>query len=211
MGIGIGLIYGHKEIDFSKLNFNEQFNGYGFNQNLPTGETALSNMKGYISTSAGLLYSFTTDNSSFDFGVSAFHLNKPKQTTTDDPNQYLAPRYVVHGNYETYLTDQVILSTNGIYQTQAGAHYFSIGGALGYIINNDGQDDLILNGGLWYWSSNAVVPYVGFAYRNFQFGFTYDVTVSKLSQAAEKPQTFELSLIIRGDDKPKGIIPCPWK
>jgi type IX secretion system PorP/SprF family membrane protein len=210
LGVGIGLIYGSKRLDFSKLNFGEQFTGNGFDSNLPTGEDALSRMKPYFSTSAGLLYSYIKDNTNFDFGVAAFHFNKPKQTFVEDPNQFLATRYVVHSNFETLLTDQVILNTNGIYQYQSGASYFSIGGALGYIMSSEDKD-IIVNAGLWYWSHNAVIPYVGFTYGTFQVGATYDLTISKLNEAAQRSNTFELSLIFRGHGKTDGVIPAPWK
>jgi type IX secretion system PorP/SprF family membrane protein len=211
LGVGMGLIYGHKQVDFNRLNFSEQFNGYGFNNNLPSGESALSNMKSYISSSVGLIYSYVTQYSDFDFGVSAFHLNKPKQTVTSDPRQYLPPRYVVHTNFENYLDERVVLNTNAIYQSQANVSYFSVGGGIGYFLSNDGEDDLMVNAGVWYWSKNAVIPYFGMVYKKFQFGLTYDVTVSKLAAAAQKPKTLELSIIIRGDDRPKGVIPCFWK
>jgi hypothetical protein len=64
---------------------------------------------------------------------------------------------------------------------------------------------------MWYWSDNAIIPYVGLNYRDMQFGVSYDLTTSKLNQATRKPNTWELSLIIRGERKPSGIIPCPWK
>jgi hypothetical protein len=37
--VGFGAIYGDKNIDFSRVDFEEQFTGFGFNRNLPTGET----------------------------------------------------------------------------------------------------------------------------------------------------------------------------
>ena len=46
---------------------------------------------------------------------------------------------------------------------------------------------------------------------DYQFGVSYDVTTSKLKQANDKPNTYELSLIIRGRSKPSFVIPCPWK
>ena len=79
IGIGVGGIFSNKRVDFSKLSFGEQFNGHGFDTNLPTGESALSQMKPYLSTSVGALYSITTANSNLDIGASAYHLNKPKQ------------------------------------------------------------------------------------------------------------------------------------
>jgi type IX secretion system PorP/SprF family membrane protein len=210
LGVGIGMIYGHRRIDINKLNFQEQFIGNGFDINLPTGETALSNMKPYLSTSAGLLYTYINETTNFDLGVSAFHFNKPKQTFLNDDKQYLATRYVIHANVEAFLTDQVILNTNGIYQYQSGASYFSVGGALGYFMPNN-ERDVIINAGLWYWSNNAVIPYIGFTYGNFEVGLTYDITISKLNEASKRIQTFELCLIVRGNSKPDGVIPSPWK
>ena len=213
IGIGIGGIYGNKTVDFSRLYFPSQFVGTGFDQNLPTGEPALADMKPYLSSSAGVLYSYTTPNSNIDIGASAYHLNKPKQTFLEDENQVLPMRYVAHANFETYLSESFLLNTNAIYQQQAKTNYFSVGGALGYYLTDDysSQTDVLVNLGLWYWSNNAVIPYVGFSYANFQVGLSYDITVSKLREATQKPKTFEISLILRGDKKNEGVIYCPWK
>jgi type IX secretion system PorP/SprF family membrane protein len=208
-GAGFGTIYGHRRIDFGGIDFEEQFTGYGFNTNLPTGESSLSSMKPYFSVSTGLLYSISSLNSNFDIGASVFHVNKPKQTFLKDENQQLPMRQVVHANFETFISSSLILSANGIYQTQGTAKYFSVGGALGYYLPSN--ENLLLNAGVWYWSKNAVIPYVGIAFKDYQFGLSYDATVSKLNQAAEKPNTWELSLIVRGRNKPSFVIPCPWK
>jgi type IX secretion system PorP/SprF family membrane protein len=210
LGIGVGGIYANKRIAFHRLTFPEQITGNGFDVNLPTGEDALVNMKPYFSSSTGITYSYTNDRSNVDIGVAVFHLNKPKQTVLEDPHKYLAMRKVVHGNFETYLNDSYLLNVNGIYQSQSGASYFSIGSAMGMFISETGEDQ-VLYVGLWYWSNNAIIPYVGLRYKKIQFGLTYDFTVSKLSQAAQKPKTFELSFILRGDDHNKGVIWCPWK
>jgi type IX secretion system PorP/SprF family membrane protein len=210
IGVGMGIIYGRKQMDIGKLDFGEQFTGTGFNTNLPSGEAALQKMKPYMSVSAGIIYSIMNDNTNFDIGAAAFHFNKPKQSYLADDKQYLATRFVTHANFETYLSDQVILNTNGIYQYQSGASYFSIGGALGYSLQQD-ETDIVLNGGLWYWSNNAIIPYFGFSYGNFQVGLSYDVTISKLSEAARRSNSFEMSLILRGSGQKSNVIPSPWK
>src|SRR5688572_171776 len=130
IGVGFGAIYGYRRIDFSRIDFEEQFTGFGFNRNLPTGEIALSNTKPYISASAGITYSASSVKSNFDVGIAAFHLNKPKQTFLEDEHQYLAMRKVVHANYERYLNERLVFNTNGIYQYQSKASYFSIGTGL---------------------------------------------------------------------------------
>ncbi len=208
LGLGFGGIYGRRYIDFSNVDFEEQFTGTGFNKNLPTGENALSKMKPYLSVSSGLLYSYSSGSNNIDIGVAAFHLNQPNQTFLSDANQRLPMRKVVHANYETVLSSSIILVTNAIYQQQLEADYFSIGGGLGYFLNNEGSS--LINAGLWYWSKNAVVPYIGLVHNNIQYGLSYDVTISKLSQAGRRPNTGELSVILRGKRKPSGFIPCPW-
>lgn len=209
LAAGFGTIYADRTIDYSRVDFEEQFTGYGFNVNLPTGETSLSNMKPYFSLSTGLTYSITSEKTNFDLGVAGFHLNKPKQTFLEDENQILAIRKVVHSNFETYLNEKVVLNANAIYQFQSEAKYYSFGAALGYYVPS--QHDILVLSGLWYWSSNAIIPYVGFSYKDFQVGLSSDITISKLAQASKKPTTWELSLIIRGTSKPSMIIPCPWK
>jgi type IX secretion system PorP/SprF family membrane protein len=209
LGIGFGAIYGTRNMDFSRVDFEEQFTGYGFNRNLPTGESALSNMKPYVSASAGLTYSASNEKSNFDIGVAAFHLNKPRQTFLKDENEFLPIRKVAHANFETFIDERAVFNTNAIFQYQRGANYFSVGGALGYYVDHD--LDKMLTAGLWYWSKNAVIPYVGLTYKEFQFGVSYDITISKLNQASRKPSSWEVSLILRGTKKPSGIIPCPWK
>ena len=84
---GFGAIYGYRYVDLSRLDFEEQFTGYGFNTNLPTGELALSNMKPYFSVSSGLLYSVKSERSNLDIGAAGFHLNNPKQTFLEDEQQ----------------------------------------------------------------------------------------------------------------------------
>jgi type IX secretion system PorP/SprF family membrane protein len=210
LGIGIGMIYANKTIDKSRLYFAEQFTGYGFDRNLPNGETALAFIKPYFSTTAGLLYSYTSTYTNIDIGGAAFHINKPKQTYMQDEFQRLPIRYVGHANMETYLNDGLILNLNTIYQRQAATNYYSVGGALGYFLTQGNGEDAIVNFGMWYWSANAIVPYVGFAHRNYQLGLSYDVTISKLAEASIKPRTFELSFILRGERKEKYIL-CPWK
>jgi len=209
LGIGFGAIYGHRRIDFSRVDFEEQFTGFGFNRNLPTGENALSNMKAYVSASAGITYSASSEQSNFDIGVAAFHFNKPKQTFLKDEQQVLAIRKVVHANYERFLNDRLVVNTNGIYQYQSKASYFSLGAALGFYLGDAAET--LLTGGVWYWSDNAIIPYIGLAYKDLQFGISYDITTSKLNEAARKPNTWEFSMILRGKRRPSGVIPCPWK
>ncbi len=209
LGAGFGGSFGNRFVNFDRLYFQDQFTGDGFDTNLPTGETALARMKPYLSASMGLLYSASSAKSNFDLGAAMFHLNKPRQTWLSDENEFLPIRYVSHANFDRYLNSSLILNLNGTYQFQREAQYYSIGGALGYHIG--GREDLIFNAGLWYWSENAITPYVGLIINRMQFGVSYDATISKLRDAPRPANTFEISFIIRGEKAPVPGVPCPWK
>src|SRR6185436_618076 len=45
LGVALGVSYGKRRLDLTKLTFENQFTGNGFDTNLPTGESAFANMK----------------------------------------------------------------------------------------------------------------------------------------------------------------------
>lgn len=211
LGIGFGAIYGHRKIDFNRLLFENQYvNGYGFFANLPTNEGNLSSMKPYLSVSTGLIYNISNEKSNFDIGVSAFHVNKPKQTFLKDTNQIIPIRLVAHANYERFINENLVLSVNSIYQVQSTASYYSFGTSVGYIVPQS-VPTVMVNAGLWYWSKNAIIPYLGFTSGNLQVGFSHDITISKLNTSFTRPNTWEFSFIIRGAKRLSLAPPCPWK
>lgn len=209
LAAGFSGMYGKRRLDYTGLVFEDQYTGFGFNTNLPTGEAGLQNMKGFLSASAGLTYSIRSENSNFDIGGALYHVNRPRQTWLGDDHQRLAMRRVLHANFETYINDRTLFNGAALYQSQGTASYLSAGGGVGYYLGDDRGP--ILNAGLWYWRENGFVPYIGLVYRDFQFGFSYDVTTSKLNEAARKPSSIELSLIFRGAREASKNIPCPWK
>jgi hypothetical protein len=81
-------------------------------------------MKPFISVNTGLTYSVTSENSNFDIGISAFHVNTPKQTFLQDDNQELAIRKVAHANFETYINDRTFLNVNAIYGFVPNGNYW---------------------------------------------------------------------------------------
>lgn len=210
IGMGIDGSYGNRTLDYSKLNFGEQFTGHGFDVSLPSGETALSNMKPFFSVGAGLLYSFQSEYLNVDIGAAGYHFNKPRQTFVNDPQQFVPVRYVGHMNMEYVISSQLLLNINAVYQQQSIQNYFAGGGALGLDISR-GEGKQIIFAGAWYRQRDAFYPYISMMYDNVQVGVSYDITTSKQAQGAISPQTFEMSVVIRNIQTKPGVIWCPWK
>ncbi|WP_431213546.1 type IX secretion system membrane protein PorP/SprF [Puia sp. P3] len=59
-------------------------------------------------------------------------------------------------------------------------------------------------------TTDAVIPYVGLDYSDFNLGVTYDVNVSSLKTASQSRGGIEISLIYikKKSDGRKGV-PCP--
>lgn len=211
ISLGIQAMYGDRSIDYSRLIFGEQFTSGGFDVRLPSGEQALSNMKAFVSLSAGLLYSYHNQDFNFDIGASAFHLNNPKQTFLDDPSQIIPKRYLAHTNIEYSVSEMVSLNLNACYQIQALPAYFSVGGALGYDLT--GEKNSILYAGGWFREGDSFYPYLGWAVGNIQVGFSYDITHSKQNLGPTIPRSFEMSFVVKqkSDPNKKLHTGCPWK
>jgi len=56
----------------------------------------------------------------------------------------------------------------------------------------------VLTAGLYYRSSDAVIPLIGLGYKDYAFSFTYDATVSTLSNYNNTRGAFEFSLVKQG-------------
>jgi hypothetical protein len=102
-----------------------------------------------------------------------------------------------------------------LYSTQASAKEFVLGGALVLNASNDEESPTNVYIGSWIRFSNvtdAIIPYVGLDFGNFNLGLTYDVNVSAFKTASQGRGGMEISLIyIRKADKGASQrgIPCP--
>jgi len=211
IAVGLGGVYSRTNIDFSQLTFGQQLSSTGFNRALPTGEPALNNMQGFASVCAGLMYTFTSENTYTDFGVSGYRFIKTKNSVYNDSSQYESPRYNAHFDFGTTLNERTNLSLNAIYQTQAKVSSMTFGGTLGLYHGEEDYSLRVLNLGMYYRVGDAIIPYIGYVYNSLQLGLSYDVTVSTLKSAAVTPKTFELSLIYRYSKTFINKIPCPGR
>ena len=195
--LGLGWIYNKINIDYAELTTGQQLSSMGFNRQLPTGEPSLNNIPGISSVSAGLIYTFSSDNLVADFGVAGFRFFKTKQSVFDNTAQFSTPRYDAHFSIGKILNDRLNINMNGYYQTQNGVQGFSFGGHLGFSHSTDENAPRVFNLGAYYRVGDALIPYVGYVFNDFQVGLTYDVQVSPVKSGAVSPNSFEISLIYR--------------
>ncbi len=214
LSVGFGGTYGKKSLDFSRLVFAEQFTTGGFNTSMPSGET-LSNMKSFLSLSSGINYSYSNESINFEIGASGYHLNNPKQTFLNDQYQTIPKRFTGNAMIDFQLKNSDIINFSAVYQHQSNIDYYLIGTNYAFNLSRLGKissdETVYLNVGAFYRPNDAIIPYISYYINDFQFGFTYDETISKLALTNSKAKTFEMSMSYRFKKAERdGSIKCPY-
>jgi type IX secretion system PorP/SprF family membrane protein len=201
---GFQATYHELSINESKLTFGDQIDPvYGFIY--PTAEQLTRTSVSAPDFSAGILgYS-----KNVFFGFAADHLTQPDESLIQGASP-LPLKYTIHAgamipinsSNSTFESDQFTLSPNILYQKQGTFQQLDLGF---YAIKG------AFIGGLWYRNQDAIIILVGIDKGSVKFGYSYDITISKLTLATGG--SHELSLIFQFPCRPKrrtyNIINCP--
>jgi type IX secretion system PorP/SprF family membrane protein len=215
IGLGFQATYTTKKLDGFKLNFEtelDQFGGWTIPSGEPIDNTVIN--LNYFDVSVGALYNGSTDGyNNYYFGVSGYHLNKPRESFGGDIFYTLNPRITAHAGGAFPLADKtrtIYFST--LVSRQAGATNIVAGGAFGVTMNGDEENPTNFYAGLWSRFNNvadAVIPYIGLEFSGFRLGASYDVNISSLKTASQSRGGIEISLIYTKRPPGNKGIPCP--
>jgi hypothetical protein len=197
---------------------NNQYDGIGGSNSMPTGEEFGQNNLLYFDGSAGL--SFNTqvgsrpDNNLY-FGVAYHHFNKSaKISFYNNSKVQIDPKWVYSAGLRTTVNDYAYITFYADYSTQ-GPNSEIIGGML-YSLKLDSYPDdpqyVISGGGFLRWN-DAFIPVVKLDLNPFTFAVSYDVNVSALKTISQARGGFELSLsyqkFLDRNNSTKNSIRCP--
>lgn len=214
--LGLGFLVGitQRRIDFSKLLFEEQFDGNGLDPDAFNGEPVTRSSFIYPDFTVGLLFrgKFARNLSGY-LGGSMFHLHKPKEyflVQVDDDNR-LNPRFLVHGGLDIGIGDYLSLTPGFQYLIQNTASEVTAGLALGYKF--DKMNKLYV--GAWYrvFDNDAIIAMLAYEYNGLRVGVSYDINLSVLRLASNSQGAIEVSVIyIFGEQEERKFSPvefCP--
>jgi type IX secretion system PorP/SprF family membrane protein len=181
VNVGFKATYGQKTLDWSKLTFGDQIDERrGFVHT--TNEVEGVSKKSYVDFSAGLV-AFTK---LFYIGFAADHLTQPDEALLSGGQSKLPMKFTGHAGAVIPIGDksaETSISPNILYQQQQDFRQLNLG-----VYFTKG----VMVGGLWYRNSDAFIVLVGVQKGAFKIGYSYDVTVSKLTNASAG--SHELSL-----------------
>lgn len=187
LSAGFNVGFSAKRVDFTKLTFDNQWTGKFFDVTLPSGEVFNTNQVSYLDMQAGINYAwFPTDNLYVHGGASIHHLNQPRESffnATPNYDNRLSPRYIGFVDAVIKLNDQWIISPSAYFSMQAKSTNMMVGMHANFNLSGDGEQQLL--GGLYYRPGDAIIPMIGYQWKNFMFMFSYDATsMSKFNNVA---------------------------
>ena len=147
---------------------------------------------------------------SMNLGAAIFHVNKPNTSFFDDDDVKLRSRVSLYAIGALKLASRADLVFKSSAQFQ-GVYREALLGLGGRFYLNTDADDLLaiqLGGNLRF--KDAFIPQVELFYKNWQFGFTYDINFSDFQIATNSKGGPEFSIryiINRVKTKPVGICP----
>lgn len=220
MRFGLQGTYVQKRLDFNKLTFGDMIDPrFGFVY--PTTELRPTETRNFMDFSAGVIgYTSTVYG-----GLAVHHLTEPDEAFIVKGTSKLPRKYTLHAGAmlpigDTYSgrsrgrvnrDEGTFISPNILFQQQGSFNQLNIGM---YILKSP------IVGGLWYrgnfggdnfLSSDSFIALVGLQRGIFRFGYSYDVTVSALSNATGG--SHEISIGLQFECRPKKkrfrAISCP--
>jgi type IX secretion system PorP/SprF family membrane protein len=200
LSLGFNVGFANKQINVTNLKFPDQFDGHFFDGHLPTGAALTYNNITYLDIQAGLNYAFfPNENVYMNAGFSTFHINRPQESFFDAQpgmDNRIPMRHTVFLNGSFKLNEQWIINPNTYFSLLSKSHEWLIGANAHYNLSGDGEKILI--GGLYYRTSDAVIPMIGIGLKDYTFTFSYDATISTLRNYNNTRGAFEFSLIRQG-------------
>lgn len=208
LSIGLQVSLVSKRIDPTRISFSEQFTGAGFDLSLPSNQRFQSSSISYVDLHTGLMYTKTWERSSMYVGVSAYHLTRPRESFLGNLSRYADIRSTVHGGGTFWLNDQSQVMGSVQLMSQGAASMQVVGLSYGHYLKS--EQDISVFAGAWYRHQDAVIPYVGYVYNNFQLGLSYDITISDLNLARTRNRSIEISVIYHFLDPSEYRRMVPW-
>lgn len=197
LSAGIQGGFGNRKGDMSKLLYESQWNGSGFDPTIYSGEGDGMNTFSYSDVSAGLFYQFDGGKSSFSrnndmklqVGAAVYHANAPQMHYRTGGNERLERKYVGMVNLAMDIPNTDWAFDAQVVQFVQGGHFETIFGGLARKRFQDGtkitgyHQDAYFGFGAYVRMKDAVVPTFQVDFKGFRFGLSYDVILSNMRRS----------------------------
>jgi type IX secretion system PorP/SprF family membrane protein len=196
--------YTFMKIDYSKLNYDSQWNGTAYDPSLNSGEAFPRASRGYFNLNGGILFDYTiTKEQSFSIGLSAFNLSQPSQRFFDEGYAKLDTRFNLHASYEHSIGTNLKIEPLLLAMKQGTYTELNAGGLVHFTLSESACKKNSFYGGGTLRNKDAACIMAGLQLGLWNGCISYDVNISSLQPASNRRGGLEFSLIKTFYDFPK--------
>jgi type IX secretion system PorP/SprF family membrane protein len=198
--IGSSAAYVNRRVNLDKLTFIEQWDEFSFNNDLPNKEQIAQGNINYMDINFGASFAYFNNEKNFvRISAGVQHINQPKETFLNGNTRLgIRPNLGIQGIFKT--SENAIFEPSLYYASQKKASEIVGGGFYrlnlnrgGMYYNVNGDNHLLV--GAFYRYKDALIPFLGYKYKDGTLSITYDVTMSRQSIANSRAGGLEISLI----------------
>lgn len=207
---GVTISYAQRKIDYAGVRSGNQWDGVAYNPSIPAENLDFDN-NSYFDVGAGLNYRWQSAyRKYFNLGVGVYHLIKPKDSFSNDPNttSVRPMRITAYGMFNFPISGGLDLILNGMYAKQESYSEKVVNAQLKIYMGSSQNTAFYLGGG--YRFDDAWYPMAAIEIGRVYGAFSYDFNVSDFEFVTEGKGGPELSLRYIIANIPQGINkPCP--
>lgn len=179
MRFGASINYVNRFLDDSMVKLGEQFDGDQFRQGINPFDQALQGITNYVIYNTGVFFVGYKDGyKDWGIGLSGFNVNQPYTNIVKESMRPVRWSLFV----EKQLVQKKAFRLELLSAVLKQQEYLEI--QLGLLSKITIGPDLILESGLSYRSSDALIPYLGIGRSSLQLGLSYDMNISELQNAS---------------------------
>lgn len=204
-GLQLGVV--QKRIDYTNLQWGEQYNPYiGFDATVNP-EIGVNSGKTYADVSAGVMYNYVGFKKEINpitgfVGLSAYHLSSPNESFYTSMVANLPRLYKLHGGINIKAGEKITFSPNVLFMSQGSRNLLNSGLYTTFNLYEKEENvktlmpsELII--GAWYRMRDAFIFSAGVSNECYTLAFSYDVNSSNMRSYTQGRGAFEVSLSVR--------------
>ncbi|MBL7930727.1 MAG: PorP/SprF family type IX secretion system membrane protein, partial [Bacteroidia bacterium] len=177
--------------DYSKMTFENQYDGYAYNQTLQTGEQFNWTVRNFADISLGSAIQYIHNGKHrFTYAIGVHHLSSPTISYQGNDASKLDYKFTNILSYSTPIKENTDIIAEALVSNQGKYYELIPHVSLKYYMKR--EENKAILGGLCYRSRDAVVFRMGYTQGTLQSGISYDINISRFNAASNFRGGFEL-------------------
>lgn len=198
LSFGLSAATVERSVDFGRLTFDTQWDGFVFNNTLPNGEKGTLAKTNYLDIGAGVNYAiFPNELVYIKFGASLAHINQPNESFYEGQANTVGMRPTGYVDMLARIGDKVVINPSVYYTQQKGASQLMFGTLFSIFMGSEQMDGSLVLGAYHRWNESIVGAF-GYDWNGLRVMASYDYTMSRMGRYNNHNGAMELGVIWQG-------------